>query len=89
METFTLLEILYVCQKDSGLAELERWAWFNFYIQKMQEKNDITQPLSQPLATSNQADPPCVCRQPWRRLFSKGIVSEDSYKRCHITKMPK
>lgn len=64
METFTLLEILYVCQKNLCLAELEMWAWFNFSIQKTQEKNYISQLLSQSLATSNQADPPWVYRQP-------------------------
>lgn len=30
METFTLLGSLYLCQKDTGLAKLEMWAWFNF-----------------------------------------------------------
>lgn len=42
METFTLLEILYLCQKDTGLAKLEVWARFNFQIKKIREKNDTT-----------------------------------------------
>ena len=30
METFTLLEILYLGQKDTDLAKLGLWVWFNF-----------------------------------------------------------
>ena len=65
METFTLLEILHLGQKDTDLAKLGIWVWFNFQTRKMREKNDITQILTQPLATSNRTDPPhCAYCQP-------------------------